>query len=469
MRRREFLAVLGAGAAGALLRRAPLRADEPKPAARKPNIILIVADDLGYADLSCQGCKDVPTPHVDALAAGGIRFTDGYVSCPVCSPTRAGLMTGRYQQRFGHEFNPGPQAVSAADFGLPLSEKTIAERLKALGYATGMVGKWHLGFKPEFTPPKRGFDEFFGFLGGAHGYLPAHRALQGDILRGDQPVDEKEYLTDAFARESVAFVERHKDHPFFLYMPFNAVHMPMHASEKRLERFKDLKDPTRRTYATMLAAMDDAVGAILAKVREHKLEEDTLVLFHSDNGGPTPQTTSRNDPLRGYKGMVFEGGIRIPFIIQWKGVVPAGKVSHDPLISLDLHPTAVAVAGGEIKPEDKLDGVNVLPWLAGKAEAKPHDRLFWRFGAQSAARVGDWKLIHRADETLLFNLAEDIGEKDDLAAKHSEKVKELQGAYDDWNAKNVPSKWARQAPGGGVGKRARRREAAKDEPPVNDE
>jgi arylsulfatase A-like enzyme len=405
---------------------------------------------------------------VDALAAGGIRFTDGYVSCPVCSPTRAGLMTGRYQQRFGHEHNPGPQAVAAADFGLPLSEKTVAERLKALGYATGMVGKWHLGFKPEFTPPKRGFDEFFGFLGGAHGYLPGARG-DGLILRGDQPVEEKEYLTDAFARESVAFVERHKDHPFFLYMPFNAVHSPMHASEKRLERFKDIKDEKRRTYATMLAAMDDAVGAILAKVREHKLEEDTLVLFHSDNGGPTPQTTSRNDPLRGYKGMVFEGGIRIPFIIQWKGVLPAGKVSHDPLISLDLHPTAVAAAGGEIKPEDKLDGVNVLPWLAGKTEAKPHDRLFWRFGAQSAARVGDWKLIHRADETLLFNLAEDIGEKDDLAAKHPEKVKELQGAYDDWNAKNVPAKWARQAPGGGVGKRARRREAAKDAPPANDE
>ena len=458
--RRDFLRLAGgaAAAAGAAWALGPRWAWANGP--RKPNVLVILADDLGYADTGFQGCKDIPTPNLDAIASGGVRFTDGYVSCPVCAPTRAGLLTGRYQQRFGFEHNPGPEASAAQNFGLPLSEKTLAERLKALGYATGMVGKWHLGYKMELTPPKRGFDEFFGFLGGAHNYLPRERALRGSILRGDKPVEEKEYLTDAFGREAAAFVEKHKDRPFFLYLAFNAVHSPLDASPRLLEKFAHIKDDTRRAYATMLASMDEAAGKVLGKLREHKLEEDTLVFFLSDNGGPTPQTSSRNDPLRGYKGQVYEGGIRIPFAVHWKGHLPAGQVIRQPVISLDILPTALAAAGAKPGPEDKLDGVNLLPLLTGEGKTAPHERLSWRMGQQHAARAGDWKLVcGRGQAPEVFNLAEDIGEKTDLAARRPEKLKELQSAYDEWNAANMPAQWVRQdgrtGPGQEVGVRER--------------
>src|SRR6266542_2102292 len=223
MNRREFLQGIGGLAAAPVLGRSA--------AARKPNILLIVADDLGYAELGVQGNKDIPTPNVDSIARNGVRFTSGYVSCPVCSPTRAGLNTGRYQQRFGHEFNPGPEEAAETQFGLPLTETTLAARMKALGYSTGMVGKWHLGYRPELHPQKRGFDEFFGFLGGAHPYLSNGRK-GGAILRGTEPVEEREYLTDAFAREALAFIDRHHREPFFLYLPFNAVHAPMQTIDK---------------------------------------------------------------------------------------------------------------------------------------------------------------------------------------------------------------------------------------------
>ena len=246
-------------------------------AARKPNIILIVADDLGYADLGVQGCRDVPTPNVDAIARGGVRFTNGYVSCPVCSPTRAGLMTGRYQQRFGHEFNPGPAAQASQNFGLPLTETTIAERLKAMGYATGMFGKWHLGYRPELLPTKRGFDEFFGFPGGAHSYVNATQRPANPILRGTERVMSMTYTTDEFAREAVAFIEHHQQEPFFIYLPFNAVHAPLEAIEKYRVRFAAIGDPKRRTYAAMLSALDDGIGSVVGKLRELKLEENTLI------------------------------------------------------------------------------------------------------------------------------------------------------------------------------------------------
>ncbi|MBM3496469.1 MAG: sulfatase, partial [Armatimonadetes bacterium] len=229
---RRQLVVGGAGAAALVLAGAV-----PAAASRKPNIVLIVADDLGYGDLGIQGCKDIPTPSIDSIGKDGARFTSGYVSCPVCSPTRAGLMTGRYQQRFGHEHNPGPQNDADASFGLAADEITLAERLKEAGYATGMVGKWHLGYKPESHPTKRGFDEFYGFLGGAHPYFVQAGAGQAPILRGTDRADEKEYLTDAFGREAAVFIDRHKADPFFLYLPFNAVHAPLQAARKYTDRF----------------------------------------------------------------------------------------------------------------------------------------------------------------------------------------------------------------------------------------
>jgi arylsulfatase A-like enzyme len=433
---RAFLALL----VGALLPAAVTAADTPD---RKPNILIIVADDLGYADVGCQGCKDIPTPNIDSLAKNGVRCTNGYVSCPVCSPTRAGLMTGRYQQRFGHEFNPGPAEQASQDFGLPLTEVTLANRLKDLGYATGMVGKWHLGYKEAYQPQKRGFDEFFGFLSGAHSYVKA--GVKGNpVLRGTEPADEKEYLTDAFGREAVAFLDRHQKEPFFLYLPFNAVHAPLDKAEKYIGRFDKIEDEKRRTYAAMLSALDDNVGRVLKKLRDAGLEENTLIFFFSDNGGPTAQTTSRNDPLNGHKAQVLEGGIRIPFIVQWKGRLPAGKVYDKPVIALDLHPTAVAAVGGKIPEDAKLDGVNLLPFLAGESEKAPHETLFWRFGEQWAVRKGDLKLLKMGNSTpKLFDLANDIGEKHDLAAEKPDVAKELEGTWKQWDAQLKKPLWPR--------------------------
>ena len=433
-----------------------LAAAEP----RKPNILLIVSDDHGYADLGVQGCKDVPTPHLDSLAKNGVRCTNGYVSHPYCSPTRAGLLTGRYQQRYGHEFNPGPATDRTPGVGLPLTETTFADRFKALGYRTGLVGKWHLGHAEDpFHPLRRGFDEFFGFLGGSHSYLRSGAGPTA-IYRGRQEVPETEYLTDAFAREGEAFIERHAKEPFFLYWAFNAVHGPMEASAKYLKRFPDIKDPKRRTYAAMLSALDDAVGRGLAKLRQHGLEEHTLIFFVSDNGGPTAVNASDNGPLRGVKGTTWEGGVRVPFLLQYKGRLPAGKVYEQPVIQLDFLPTALAAAGVEARPDWKLDGVNLLPYLRGERTDAPHAALYWRFGGSLAIRMGDWKLVKTTggragdaagkatrsgkaavDGALLFNLKEDVGEQTDLTAKHPEKVKELAAAWQKWNAGLAEPRW----------------------------
>ena len=318
-----------------------LTAAEP----RKPNVIVILADDMGYADVGVNGCKDIPTPHIDSLAKNGLRCTNGYVSHPYCSPTRAGLLTGRYQQRFGHEFNPGPPTDRTPGIGLPLTETTLADRLKAAGYKTGLVGKWHLGHTDDaFHPLNRGFDEFFGFLGGSHSYLRSGTGHTA-IYRGKQEVQEKEYLTDAFAREGVAFIEKHKAEPFFLYWAFNAVHGPMEAAEKYRARFPAIQEPKRRTYAAMLAALDDGIGRGLARLKEAGIEDDTLIFFLSDNGGPEAVNASDNGPFNGVKGTAYEGGIRVPFLVQWKGKLPAGKVYDQPVIGLDISPTALAAAG----------------------------------------------------------------------------------------------------------------------------
>ncbi len=320
--------------------------------------------------------------------------------------------------------------------------------MKAAGYVTGMFGKWHLGYQPDLQPTARGFDEFFGFLSGANNYLPNTRrgAARNPILRGTQTVEEQEYLTDAFGREAVAFIEKHREKPFFVYLPFNAVHSPMEAIEKHLKRFDTIQDSKRRTFAAMLSAMDDNIGRVLETLRRHELEERTLIFFLSDNGGPTPQTTSSNVPLRGYKGQVLEGGIREPFIIQWKGHVPAGKVDDRPVIQLDIHPTAVAAAGQTISSDWKLDGVNLLPYLIGEKTGLPHDTLYWRFHDQHAIRRGDWKLVQtRTDpKPQLYNLAKDIGEATDLADKEPVKFAELNDAWTAWNAQLMAPQWRRE-------------------------
>jgi arylsulfatase A-like enzyme len=425
-----------------------LQADE------KPNVLVIVADDLGYGELTAQGyTKDIPTPNIDSIGTNGVRFTSGYVSGPYCSPTRAGLLTGRYQQRFGHEFNPGPSPV--AGFGLSLKEKTIGDRFKTIGYTTGWFGKSHLGSAPEFHPNKRGFDEFYGFLGGAHSYLNAETP-NDPVQHNGAPVGKLEYTTDAFASQGARFIAANKGKPWLAYVPFNAVHGPLETIEKYESRFSHITDEKRRKFAGLLTALDDAVGTLLTQVRENGEEENTLIFFFSDNGGPTKQTTSNNGPLRGFKATTWEGGVRVPFLAQWKGKIPAGGVDDRPVIQLDVLPTALAAAGAELPAEEKIDGVNLLPYLTGEKKEAPHEALFWRFGNQNAIRKGDLKLVVGSTEdkplsqlsetpslngAQLFNLSTDIGEQKDLAAQEPERVKELNAAWEAWNKDNVKASW----------------------------
>jgi arylsulfatase A-like enzyme len=422
-------------------------ADRPPATSRdgRPNILILLADDLGYGELSCQGNPQIPTPHIDSLAANGVRCTSGYVTAPVCGPSRAGLLTGRYNQRYGFEFNLG-----AAGGGLSLQARTMADRLQAAGYATGMFGKWHIGYTPAGQPTRRGFDWYFGFLPACRSYrVPPG---MGKSLRGeDAPTSN--YMTDLLGLEAAAFIEKNKDRPWLVYLPFGAVHASPQGGRKLvpadagpyLARFSRIEPEQRRIFAGMMTGMDEAVGTVLARLRELKLEDHTLIVFLGDNGGPTWQTTSRNDPLRGSKGDVLEGGIRVPFLVQWKGKLPAGRVEERPVISLDILPTALAAAG--LPGDAELEGVNLLPSLAGGTADAPARSLFWRYGAKRAVRTGDWKLTDQGDGPRLYNLAADIGEKNDLSAKEPGKVRELLAAYEKWNALNVPPKWGHAGKG----------------------
>ncbi len=426
---------------------AALHAVDKPSTASKPNIIFIVADDMGNADTGFQGCKDIATPHLDALANSGVRCTSGYVSHPFCSPTRAGLMTGRYQQRFGHENNPLFNREDTVA-GLPLTETALPKLLRDAGYATGWIGKWHLGAAARFHPLKRGFTDTFGFLGGGHQYF-ADKLTKPDEeyftpLERDGAALEvtNGYLTTMFGNEAVAFVERHARGPFFLYLAFNCPHGPLQAPEDYLKRVSgSITDKKRRVYAAMVMAQDDAVGTLMAKLTELNLEEKTLVCFISDNGGPTGYMSngSSNGALRGGKFNVYEGGIRVPFVLRWKGTLPAGRDYDEPLISLDLTATALALAGGEaVKP---LDGVNVIPFLRGEKSDAPHEALFWRSGGGVlyAVRSGAMKLVRRKDAQLeLYDLGADIGEQRDLAAVKPDEVKRLEALRVNWNAELVP-------------------------------
>jgi arylsulfatase A-like enzyme len=419
---------------GALTQPRSLAAD-----AKKPNVIVILADDVGWGEFGFQGNPQIPTPNIDTIAKNGTKFTTGYIAATYCSPCRAGLMTGRYPTRFGHEFNPVGNAA-----GLPLTETTMANRMKALGYATALVGKWHLGASPDHLPMKRGFDEYFGTVANPGSYFTPPKFV--DSRKSPEPFAVKEpgfYTTDAYGDRAVDWLGKQKG-PYFLYLAFNANHAPLNATKKYLDRFPNIKEDKRHTFAAMMSAMDDAVGKVLAKVREKGEEENTLIFFFSDNGGPTPQTTSSNGPLRGFKATTNEGGTRTPHCVQWKGKIPAGKVYEHPVLNLDILPTAVVAAGGTVDPAWKLDGVDLMPYLTGKNAANPHETIYWRFGEQWAIRHGDWKLVaSRIDKNVprLINLADDIAEAKDLAAKEPEKVKQLTAMWKAWSAKQMAPRW----------------------------
>lgn len=412
--------------------------------ARKPNVIVFLSDDVGWGEYGFQGAKDIPTPNIDSIAAGGARCAQGYVSGPYCSPTRAGLMTGRYQTRFGHEFNS-----VARQSGLSLNEVTIADRLQALGYATIAVGKWHLGDKPEYRPTRRGFDEFYGTLANTPFFHPTN-FVDSRVSNDVQAVRDNDfYTTDKYAERAVEFIEKNRQRPWFLYLPFNAQHAPLQAPDKYLSRFASIKDEKRRIFAAMMSAMDDAVGQVLEKVRQVGQEDNTLVFFLADNGGPTLQTTSSNGPLHGFKATTWEGGVRVPFAVQWKGTIPPGQTYAAPIIQLDILPTAIAAAGGTVDPSWKLDGVNLLPYLKGENKARPHETLYWRFGEQWAIRHGDAKLVVGRDgsgKPELYDLASDIGEAKDLAKTNPEQEKKLQTLYDAWNAEQAPPSAPKENP-----------------------
>lgn len=462
-----------------------LLAAAPSPAAdqARPSIVFIVADDLGYGELGSYGGRVIPTPHLDALAAGGVRFTQGYVTASYCAPSRAALLTGRYQTRFGYEGNPTGALNADPRIGLPATERTVAARLREVGYATGLVGKWHLGGTAPFHPHRRGFDTFFGFLHEGHYYVPPpwqgvttwlrRMALpaggkgrwtspdgrivwtthmgnfepdydaDNPLLRGSQPVGETANLTDAFTREAVAFIQRHARQPFFLYLAYNAVHSPLQADDRYFAKFAALPDVHRRIFAAMLAHLDDGVGRVLGALRDAGIEQDTLVVFLADNGGATRELTSSNAPLRGEKGQFYEGGIRVPFIVRWPARFPAGKVVTTPVISLDLTATALR-AGHASVAADKLDGRDLAPVIAG-GDVAPRT-LYWRAGPRRAIRDGDWKLVRhggggQAGAWQLFNLATDMSERTDRAAQQPERVAELAARWEAWSATQAAPLW----------------------------
>ncbi|MBI4624889.1 MAG: sulfatase-like hydrolase/transferase [Verrucomicrobia bacterium] len=451
---------------------APAAATVAAPAADRPNVLLIVADDLGYNDVGFQGCRDIPTPHLDRLAAQSVRCTSGYVSYSVCSPSRAGFLTGRYQQRFGHEFNPAWKTDDALQ-GLPLNERTIADALRAAGYTTGAVGKWHLGAHPQFHPNRRGFDEFFGFLGGGHRYLPGtaadvevgagRKAAPGNdaehaspMLRNTTELPEAGELTTRLGEEAAAYISRHArdPRPWFLYFAFNAPHTPLQAREDMRKKFASIADERRRTYAAMVATLDESAGRALAAVDAAGQRERTLVFFFSDNGGPMTKrnaNASINTPLRGQKGDVFEGGIRVPFLVSWPARLPAGRVYDRPVSSLDVLSTALAAAGAKPEPARSLDGVDLIPFLAGTRREPPHAQLFWRMdgGQAFAVRDGDWKWMRTySNAPQLYNLAADLGETRDVAAQHPDVAARLAAAVADWNRGLVAPLWSNNPFGG---------------------
>lgn len=415
----------------------------------KPNVIVIMADDLGYNDVSFNGSKQIPTPNIDRIANEGVKFTNGYVSYSVCGPSRAGFITGRYQQRFGFERNP-QYDPSDVNMGLPQDEKTIADRLGSVGYKSGIIGKWHLGANVKNHPLNRGFNEFFGHLGGGHQYFSNMWTIEDSyaintesqsyrtwLMRDHKPVDPvttPKYITEEFADESVAFVERNKDNPFFLFLSYNAPHGPLQATQKYLDRFPNISNKKRKTYAAMVSALDDGVGLLLDKLEELKLDDNTIVFFLSDNGGPESKNASDNGILRGAKSSVYEGGFRVPFAIRWKGQIKKG-VFDKPVSSLDIMATAVALSGAKTNPAKPLDGVNLIPYLNGEKKEQPHENIYLRKFDQKrfAVRNNEYKLIVIKGRKELYNLENDISETTNIAKESPEQVKKIDEIRKAWN------------------------------------
>ncbi|MCA0932496.1 sulfatase-like hydrolase/transferase [Lutimonas saemankumensis] len=418
---------------------------------QNPNLIIIMTDDMGWADVGFNGCKDIPTPNIDMIANQGVRFEEGYVSFPVCGPSRAGLLTGRYQDRFGFTTNPSIDPNNPVA-GLPTSEETIATVLRKANYKSAIIGKWHMGTHPDFHPLERGFDYFYGFLSGGHNYFPDQLTLNDlsevtekwqwyrtKIIENRTKIETDDYLTDELSDAAVRYIDKQaeSDQRFMLYLAYNAPHTPLQATEKYLSRFPEIKDKRRKTYAAMVSAVDDGVGRVLQKLEEKGLDENTIIVFLSDNGG-AKNNASNNGPLRGLKGDLFEGGIRVPFAIRWKGTIPEGQNYKNPVSSLDIMATIVSLNQIEINPKRTLDGVDLMPFLTGKNKGLPHDILFWRKWEQNAMaiRKGNYKLVaNQNKEKYIPDLYQmDLSESEDKILKNKDKVySELLSDWNQWN------------------------------------
>ncbi len=434
----------------------------------RPNIIIIMADDMGYEDAGCYGSRDIPTPGIDQLAAEGIRFTSGYVMMPYCGPSRAGLITGQYPMSFGFQKNPTP--IFATDQGLPPGCTTIAEHMQAQGYVTGGVGKWHLGTTPDRHPNAMGFTYWYGFLGGAHYYFPMdsygdrftgmkrpwHEGIVNQTLplvENSRQVKYEDYMTHVFSEKSVEFIKANKDHPFFLYVSYNAPHTPLEAPREAIAEFPEDKvthyegiDPVNRgIYAAMISEMDKGIVQIMATLEEQGLLENTMVWFLSDNGGVG---ASSNYPLRAGKGHVYEGGIRVPFIVRWPRKIKGGQVLDQPVTAMDIGATSIALGGLDLTGLD-LHGKDLMPLLLGETHDAPHETLFWKhgYGQQGplgAIRKGDYKLVIQRSTPAkieLYNLVNDISEQNDLSQSENSLAESLYTDWKRWEAGHPEALW----------------------------
>lgn len=432
--------------------------------AERPNILVILTDDMGYGDVGFNGSKDIKTPSLDALANSGTVFTSAYNVHPFCGPSRAGIMTGRYPHKFGAQFNL-PTSNRSGGIGIPKNETYISSVLQNSGYFTGAIGKWHLGEEEDFHPNNRGFDEFYGFLNGGHHYFPEQfkarykkqkaQGLEHSIFHYLRPlehngieVDEKEYITDGLSREATRFIKtsaKNKDQPFFLYLAYNAPHSPMEAKEEDMAQFPEIKNKKRKTYAGMVYAVDRGVNRIVQALKETGQFDNTLIVFFSDNGGK-PKQGANNAPLRGRKGDVLEGGFRTPMLFHWPKRVPKGKIYKHPVSTLDLFPIFANVANAPIPKGKKLDGKNILPQVIKNENARAGEMIFamrHRKGfSDSSARRDNWKVVKHGNKAWqLFDIEKDINEQNDLSKKHPTLVREMVAEMEIWSWSHAQPLW----------------------------
>lgn len=458
-----------------------------------PNVILIMADDLGKYELSSYGAEEIETPHIDAIGKAGVRFEDAYVTAPICAPSRAAILTGKYQQRYGFETQPmdfyptnkvefalgkrsdlGDWKVTAEpDFpspwmmerqGIPPDQLSLAELFKARGYNTALIGKWHLGYGDEHLPNNRGFDYQFGFYGAFSLYTPSRKTpgyvnyIQNDmssrhqwnmgrnenaaIRENNRVVEEKDYLTFALRDKAKRFISENKDDRFFLYLAFSAPHVPFQAPQSYFDQFSHISDTNRRVYLSMIKALDDAVGDVMRHLKQNGLWENTIVYFISDNGGAAYTGATDNGPLKGGKITHFEGGINVPFMMQWPGKIPAGKIYSHPVSSMDIFMTSVKACRLRLPEHHQSDGLDLLPFISGKDQEIPHEKLYWRTDHIRAIRYQDWKLIlsTRDGWLHLYNLKNDKSEEYDLSDLNAAEREALLRFFEEWN-KDLPTEY----------------------------